>query len=540
MWLRSLVCLLALAAPSSPPVVPIFTDTAARAGIKIHVISGDPLAKRYLLESVGGGLAVIDYDNDGWMDLYVVNGSKLNEAPATSALYRNNHDGTFTDVTLKAGVPNRGWGKGAIAADFNGDGHQDLYVVNLGSNVLYINNGSGAFRDDTKRAGVGDARWSAAAAAADYDGDGDLDLFVANYVAYDLKNLPVEGKFCSYQNIPVACGPRGLEGARDALFRNNGDGTFTDVARDLGIDADSHYGLAAAWGDYDNDGDQDLFVANDNTPNDLYRNEGDGTFTEVAIEANVAFSEDGREQSCMGVAFDDLDNDGWLDILVTNFSDDYNTLYRNTRDGSFRDDSHRSGLVADSWRDLSWGAGFFDFNNDGWKDLFVANGHIYPQVDGANVNTSYRQKNKLYLNLPGRPLLNTTAGSGPGLQQSKSHRGVAFADFNNDGQMDVAVSALDDRPSLLMNGGVPTHHWLMVSLRGRNVGARVTLKAGGLTQIREVRAGDSYASSSDSRLHFGLGTAAVIDSIHVRWPSGKVSNVASPAIDRIMTLGEPE
>jgi hypothetical protein len=535
--LRSLAVLLAATSPS--PLPPAFIDTAQQAGIRIHVVSGDPHEKKYLIESIGGGLAIIDYDADGWMDLYVVNGSTLKGKPETrSALYRNHRDGTFTDVTSAAGVPNRGWGKGALAADFNGDGHQDLYILNLGPNVLYLNNGDGTFRDATKQSGLGDPRWSTAAAAADYDRDGDLDIFVANYLEYDLNNLPTEGKFCSYQNMPVACGPRGLKGALDALYRNNGNGTFTDVASELGIDAESYYGLAAAWGDFDNDGDPDLFVANDNTPNQLYRNNGDGTLTEVGIEANVAFSEDGREQACMGVAFDDLDNDGRLDIMVTNFSDDYNTLYRNTGKAGFIDDSHRARLVADSWSDLSWGVGFVDFNNDGWKDVFVANGHIYPQVDRANVNTTYRQRNKLYLNTGGPALANVVAKAGPGLQAAKSYRGAAFADFNNDGQMDIAVSALDGMPSLLMNQGTRGHHWLLVKLKGMSVGARVTLRSGGVTQIREARAGDSYASSSDPRLHFGLGAAAAIDSLEVRWPSGKVTKVESPAVDRIHEVSE--
>jgi hypothetical protein len=533
--LRTLAILLAATTP--PP--PQFVDTAQQAGIRIHVVSGDPNEKKYLIESIGGGLAIIDYDADGWMDLYVVNGSTLKgKAETRSALYRNNRNGTFTDVTAAGGVPNRGWGKGALAADLNGDGHQDLYVLNLGPNVLYLNNGDGTFRDATKQSGLGDPRWSAAAAAADYDRDGDLDIFVANYLEYDLNNLPTEGKFCSYQNMPVACGPRGLKGARDAFYRNNGDGTFSDVADELGIDPESYYGLAAAWGDYDNDGDPDLFVANDNTPNQLYRNNGDGTLTEVAIVANVAYSEDGREQACMGVAFDDLDNDGWLDIMVTNFSDDYNTLYRNMGKGGFIDDSHRTRLVADSWGDLSWGVGFVDFNNDGWKDVFVANGHIYPQVDRAKVNTRYRQQNKLYLNTGGPALINVVAKAGPGLQTAKSYRGAAFADFNNDGQMDIAVSALDDRPSLLMNQGTPRHHWILVKLEGKSVGARVTLRAGGVTQMREAKAGDSYASSSDPRLHFGLGAAAAIDSLEVRWPSGKVTKVDSPAVDRIHEIAE--
>jgi hypothetical protein len=541
------VLALALAASME---VPRFVDRAREAGITIHVVSGDPKEKRFLIDSIGGGLAVLDFDNDGWMDLYVVNGATLESARAwkkqyPGALYRNNRDGTFTDVTAKAGVSNGAWGKGALAFDYDNDGFQDLYITNYGPNVLYRNNGDGTFRDVTARAGVGDPRWSSAAAAADYDGDGDLDLFVVNYLDYELHNLPVAGKFCSYRGLEVACGPRGLKGDGDALYRNNGDGTFTDVSARAGVsDPAGYYGLGAVWGDADGDGRPDLFVANDTTPNYLYRNNGDGAFTDIAVAAGVAYSEDGREQAGMGVEFEDLDNDGRPDLFVTNFSDDYNTLYRNLGNGVFADVSSVAGLVADSWRDLSWGAGFFDFNNDGWKDLFVANGHIYPQVDRAKLNTSYRQPNKLYLNTSGYKLRQVNAQAGSGLGVAKSYRGAAFADFNNDGWIDVAVSALDDTPVLLMNQSLAGPHWLLVVLRGRTnrfgVGARITVKAGGLTQVREVKAGGSYASSNDPRAHFGLGEAEVVEELEVRWPSGKISRMTGVAADRLVSAEEPE
>ncbi|MGH8246183.1 MAG: CRTAC1 family protein, partial [Gammaproteobacteria bacterium] len=319
------------------------------------------------------------------------------------------------------------------------------------------------------------------------------------------------------------------------LFRNEGGLRFADVTERAGLRG-TGYNVAAAVGDYDNDGDPDLFVANDTTPNYLYRNNGDGTFTDVAVAAGVAYSEDGREQAGMGVEFEDLDNDGWLDIMVTNFSDDYNALYRNTGRGEFRDDSSAAGLVVDSWRDLSWGVGFFDFNNDGRKDVFVANGHIYPQVDRAGLNLTYRQTNKLYLNSGGPKLQNVSAQAGPGLAIARSFRGAAFADFNNDGWIDVAVAALDDYPVLLMNQGIPGNHWLMVHLKGRGVGARITVKAGGLTQIREVKAGGSFASSNDPRAHFGLGQATVIDELLVKWPSGKTSRLTSVPADQILAV----
>ena len=526
------------------PVTPRFADATLKSGIAIRVVNGDSSEKKYLLESMGGGVAVLDYDNDGRMDIYFVNGSTIAEARAgkparPSALYRNNGDGTFKDVTESAGLVNPYWGQGALAADLNGDGFQDLYLLNFGPNVLYMNKGDGTFRETTKRAGVGDARWSSAAAAADYDKDGDLDLFVANYVDYDLHNLPTKGKFCTYRGAPVSCGPRGLKGAGDTLYRNNGDGTFTDVSTQAGVhDAEGLYGLGAAWGDYDNDGDPDLFVANDATPNYLYRNDG-GKFTNVAVEAGVAFSEDGREQSGMGVEFEDIDNDGWLDIMVTNFSEDYNTLYRNSGQGYFRDDSARAGLVADSWRDLSWGVGFYDFNNDGWKDVIVANGHIYPQVDRVTKDLKYKQANKLYVNNGASKL---QAVALPGL---KSHRGAAFADFNDDGLVDIVVSALDEGPTLLMNQTAAGNHWLTVRLAGTGsnrygVGARVEVSANSLKQTREVKAGASYGSSNDPRVHFGIGRSTAVKEVRVVWPSGKVSKLVDVAADRVVTIREQE
>ena len=536
------------AAAGQPPPPPQFSDIAAKAGLSLRLISGDAKEKPYLVESIGGGLAVIDYNNDGWMDLYLVNGTTIPAAragkiPHRSALYRNNRDGTFTDVTLAAGVPNRQWGKGVVAADFNNDGFVDLYVANFGPNILYMNNGDGTFRDATAKARVSDPRWSSAAAAADYDEDGDLDLFVVNYLDYDLNNLPTAGKFCLYQGIAVACGPRGLKGSGDALFRNNGDGTFTDVSRHAGVDdAQGYYGLGAAWGDYDDDGDLDLFVANDSTGNYLYRNNADGTFTDVAVEAGVKFSEDGREQACMGVEFEDLDNDGRLDIFVTNFSEDYNTLFRNLGKGFFKDDSHLTGLVTDSWHDLSWGVGFFDFNNDGWKDVFVANGHIYPQVDRQPIKITYKQVNKLYLNTGARKLVNVTSQAGPPFGIKHSSRGAAFADFNNDGQIDVAVSHMDEPPSLLINQGTAGNRWLLVALHGAanrfGIGARVVVKAGGRTQMREVKAGGSYASTNDPRQHFGLGTAERVDELVVQWPSGKKTTLTGVETNRILTVRE--
>jgi hypothetical protein len=541
--------LLPIAATESLPRVPVFLEKATEAHLDKIVISGDP-EKRFLIESVGGGLTVIDYNNDGWMDLYVTNGGTIESARAgqgdkyPGALYRNNHDGSFTDVTLAAGVAAKYWGKGALAFDFNNDGFQDLYLANYGPDVLFRNNGDGTFSDITAQAGVGDPRWSAAAAAADYDRDGNLDLFVANYLDYDLNHLPVEGKFCSYRGIAVACGPRGLKGAGDSLYHNNGNGTFTEVSEQAGVsDKEGYYGLAAAWGDFDNDGYPDLYVANDTTPHCLYRNNHNGTFTEIGAKAGVAYSEDGREQAGMGVEFEDYDNDGWLDILVTNFSDDYNTIYHNTGKGYFNDVSAATGIAEDSFRDLSWGLGLVDFNNDGYKDVFIANGHIYPQVDNYGLKIPYRQQNKLYLNNGQGKFLNVNSQAGPGLQPMKSFRGAAFADFNNDGNMDIAVVALDEHPLLLMNQGVPGNHWVLIKLEGTvsncfGVGARVIVTTDQSTQIREVKAGGSFASGSDPRAHFGLGKSDKIKELKVVWPSGRISRLADVAGDRIITVKE--
>ncbi|HEY3129109.1 MAG TPA: CRTAC1 family protein [Acidobacteriota bacterium] len=529
--------------------IPTFFDAHQQAGINVRVVSGDA-EKRFLIESVGGGIGVIDYNNDGWMDLYVVNGATLDELRAGkrknhNVLYRNNGDGTFTDVTAQARVEGgEYWGKGVLVFDYNNDGFDDIYVCNFGPNILYRNNGDGTFTDVTKQAGVGDARWSSAAAAADYDGDGYLDLFVANYLDYDINHLPVEGKFCSYKGIPVACGPRGLKGAGDALYHNNGDGTFTDVSEKAGVaDKNGYYGLGAVWGDYNNDGRPDLYVANDSTPHYLYRNEGNGTFTEVGVPAGVAFSEDGREQAGMGVDFEDYDNDGWLDIVVTNFSDDYNTIYHNSGKGFFTDASVDAGIAADSQRDLSWGVGFFDFNNDGFKDLFIANGHIYPQLDRYGLKISYRQQNKLYLNDGHGKFVNVTGQAGSGMQPLKSYRGAAFADFNNDGYIDVAVVALDDAPSLLINQGKLGNHWVVIKLVGtrsnrRGVGARISVTTEEGNQIREIKAGGSFASSNDPRAHFGLGKSKVIRQLQVKWPSGRITILKDVAADRVVEIRE--
>lgn len=529
--------------------IPQFQEVREESGLTVQVVSGNS-DKHYLVESVGGGLAIIDYDGDGWMDLYIVNGQTLNsfrdpDPGIYNRLYRNNQDGTFEDVSKEAGVDDTGWGKGALVADFNNDGYDDLYILNWGPNVLYRNNGDGTFTDVTAKSGLGDPRWSSSAAAADYDQDGDLDLFVANYLHYDIDHLPVEGKFCSYREIPVACGPRGLEGAPDRLFRNDGDFVFTDVSAEAGVaDQAGYYGLGAIWGDYDNDGDLDLYVANDSTPNYLYQNQGDGRFVEVGAESGVAYSDDGREQAGMGVDFADYDNDGWLDLVVTNFSHDYNTIYRNTGKGYFIDASFSSGVAAATQPDLSWGVSFSDFNNDGLKDLFIANGHIYPQLDNYGLNVFYRQPNRLFLNR-GQNFEEINQLAGEAFSVARSTRGAVFGDFDNNGLLDIALVELDDTPTLLVNQTSTQNGWLLLHLEGvqsnRNaVGSRIKIQTGDVTQIREIQAGGTYAGSNDFRAHFGLGRHSQINRIEIRWPSGKISTLENIPANQILKLNEPE
>ncbi|MBI4483376.1 MAG: CRTAC1 family protein [Acidobacteria bacterium] len=510
-----------------------FVDMRDSSGVAFLHTGGSP-EKKYIIDTVSGGVALLDHDNDGDLDLYFVNGSSLDilsgrASPVRNRLYRNDGNFRFTDVTDQAGVGDTGWGMGACAADFDNDGDVDLYVTNLGPNVLYRNNGDGRFSDVTAKAGVGDSRWSTGAAFADYDQDGDLDLYVANYVDVDFQKLPEPGqsKYCYYRGLPVMCGPRGLKPASHILYRNNGDGTFTDVSQPSRIaEAPPAYGLGVVWGDYDNDGDSDLYVANDSMPNFLFRNNGDGTLDEVALLAGVALSEDGKEQAGMGVDFGDYDGDGWLDLYKTNFSDDTNNLYRNLGDNFFEDVAHKTGHGETTWSYLGWGTSFFDFDNDGDLDLLAVNGHVYPQVDGKGVGTSYRQRPLLFENRGGT-FVEVAAQRGAALNQPRSSRGAAFGDLDDDGDVDVVVNNMDDLPSLWRNEGGNRRGWIQFDLRGTRsnrsaVGARVTIWVGKRRQIAEVKAGSSYLSQSDPRLHLGLGEARRADRVEIRWPSGLV------------------
>ena len=524
------------------PMAVRFTDITAQAGITFrHVASPE---KKYLVESMSGGVAAFDYDNDGWLDIYFVNSLSIDlmksGGKTRSALYHNNGDGTFTDVTDKAGVGDVGWGMGAAVGDYNNDGFDDLYVTCLGADHLFKNNGDGTFTDVTQTANVSDPRWSTGAAFVDYDNDGWLDLFVANYVDYDLKNLPEFGKdkTCQYKGIAVQCGPRGMHGAGDSLFHNNGDGTFTDVSKKAGVsDPNGYFGMSVVCSDFDDDGMIDIFVADDSTPNLLYHNNGDGTFKEIGFVSGAALSADGAEQGSMGVAVGDYDHDGRFDIFVTNFVDEYNTLYHNDGRNSFTDVSYKANVATVSIPLVGWGTHFLDYDNDGWGDLFVANGHVYPQLQG------YHQRKLLHHNNRDGTFTEVAAQSGAPLMQERAGRGVAFGDLDNDGDIDMVVNDLDGPPQLLRNDGGAANNFVMVRTVGvksnrDGIGAKVKVVSGDLTMIDEVRSGASYISQSDMRLHFGLEKRAKIDLIEIRWPSGVVDKITNLNANKLLTVRE--
>jgi hypothetical protein len=535
-----LLVALALAMPQAAKVR--FTDITASAGITFtHVASPE---KKYIVESMSGGVAFFDYDNDGDLDIFLVNSLTVDlvksKGKTKSDLYRNDGTGKFTEVAVKAGVSDIGWGMGVAVGDYNNDGFEDLYVTCLGPDRLYKNNGNGTFSDVTDKAGVSDRRWSTGASFFDYDRDGDLDLFVANYVDFDINNLPEFGssQTCQYKSIPVQCGPRGLKGAGDSLFRNNGNGTFTDVSKQAGVaDADGFYGLGVITSDFDGDGLIDIFVANDSTPNFHYRNNGDGTFKEIGFTAGTAVNENGSEQGSMGATAGDYDHDGKLDIFITNFADEYNTLYHNDGPNSFTDLSYSAKVAAVSLPHVGWGTKFFDYDNDGWLDIFVANGHVYPQLP------SYRQPRLLHRNNRDGTFTEVSAEFGTILTELRASRGVAFGDIDNDGDLDLLVADLDGPPQLLRNENGNTNNSILVKLMGvksnrSGIGARVKVVAGDLTQTDEVRSGDSYISQSDMRLHFGLEKRTKVDSIEVRWPSGAVDKITGAGANRIIVIKE--
>ncbi len=519
--------------PAGQPSMPIrLIDVAAEAGVTLLNITGEH-TKDYIVEVNGNGAAFFDYDNDGDMDILIVNGSTLEHfkhgGDQIVILYRNEGNGKFTDVTARSGLNKKGWGMGVCVADYDNDGFQDVYITAYGPNVLFRNNGNGTFTDVTERAGVGDAHWSTGCAFGDYNRDGYVDLYVANYLTFDEKTIPKRGtsSLCQFRGIDVMCGPKGLPGEPDTLYRNNGDGTFTDVTQQAGIRDPGYYGFGVIFSDLDNDGWPDIYVANDSTPNFLFRNNQDGTFSELGLFAGVALSEDGREQAGMGVDVGDYNNDGHFDIYVTHFSHDYNTLYRNNGDKTFSDMTFPAGLGELSGPYLGWGTGFVDLDNDCLLDIFVANGHVYPEIDHFALGTKFLQRKQLFQNLRNGRFREVTGEIGGGLLLEKSSRGAAFGDYDNDGDLDILVINLNDRPTLLRNEGGNSKHWFTLRLVGTKsnrdaIGARVTVKAGDRVQMAEVRSGGSYLSHNDSRVHFGLGDTTRIDHLEVRWPSGLV------------------
>jgi enediyne biosynthesis protein E4 len=540
-------------APSNKTVAPIaqFTDVAEKAGLMMANIFGGKDTKKYIIETTGTGVAIIDYDNDGWPDIFLVNGTTLEGFPAdktpTNHLYRNNHDGTFTDVTRNAGLADAsGWGQGVCVGDYDNDGWADLYVTYYGKNRLYHNQ-HGVFADVSEQSGtVGSGKsWGSGCAFLDYDRDGLLDLVVAHYVDFDLSTAPAPGEraSCVWKGVSVMCGPRGLPGAKNILYHNLGGGKFADVTTKAHIDQTSgHYSLGVAIFDFDEDGWPDIYFACDSTASILFRNNHDGTFTDVAVSAGAAYNEDGREQAGMGVSVGDFNGDGHLDIFKTNFSDDTSTLYRNNGNGTFDDVTFAAGLGLHT-QYLGWGTTFFDFDNDGWPDLLLVNGHVYPEVDRQHLGSTYPEPRILYRNNGDGTFSDISADAGPGITAMHAGRGLAVADLWNDGRLSAVVSNMNAPPSLLVNQVRSSNHWIGIHTIGTKsnrdgIGARVTVKAGTRTLVDEVRSGGSYISNSDLRVHFGLGSVSKVDWVEIHWPSGLTERFDDMAPDTIHTLKE--
>ena len=558
---RSVICIALLALgsrnsiaqtlPKAPPnAITYFTDVAQKTGLTAPIVFGGKDTKKYIIETTGTGAAIFDYDNDGWPDIFLVNGTTLEGFPAgqgpTNHLYRNNHDGTFSDVTAKAGLSATGWGQGVCVGDYDNDGWEDLYVTYYGKNRLFHNQ-NGVFTEVAEKAGVAGSgkAWGTGCAWVDYDRDGHLDLMIANYVDFDLATAPTPGErpSCVWKGVPVMCGPRGLAGAKNILYHSRGDGTFEDVTTKAHIDqTDGHYAFSVSTLDYNDDGWPDIYVACDSTPSILYRNNRDGTFTDVAVVAGAAFNEDGREQAGMGATIGDYNGDGRLDIFKTNFSDDTSTLYRNNGDGTFDDVTSAAGLGLYT-KYLGWGTMFLDFDNDGWPDLLLVNGHVYPEVDKNNLGSNYEEPRILYHNLGKGAFADISASAGPAIGARASSRGLAIGDLWNDGRIAAVITNLNSAPSLLVNQVRNSNHWITIRAVGTKsnrdgIGARISVKAGARTLVDEVRSGSSYNSSSDIRVHFGLGSTNKIDSVQIRWPSGLTERFDKLPSDTIHTMKE--
>jgi hypothetical protein len=528
-----------------------FVDIGEKAGLTMKNVFGGVDTKKFIIETTGTGVAIFDYDNDGWPDIFIVNGTTLEGFPPgkgpTNHLYHNNRDGTFTDVTVKAGLAATGWGQGVCVGDYDNDGWDDLYVTYYGKNILYHNNGDGTFTDVSKKAGVAGTGkdWGTGCAFVDYDRDGHLDLMVANYVDFDLANAPAPGDrpSCVWKGVPVMCGPRGLPWKHNILYHNRGDGTFQDVTSKAHIDkTNGHYAFSVSTFDYDNDGWPDIFVACDSTPSILYHNNHDGTFTDVAVISGAAFNEDGREQAGMGSTIGDFNGDGRLDIFKTNFSDDTSTLYRNNGDGTFDDVTVAAGLGLHT-QYLGWGTMFLDFDNDGWPDLLLVNGHVYPEVDSQHLGSNFKEPRILYHNNGNGTFSDISETAGPAITTAMSSRGLAIGDLWNDGHQSAVISNMNAPPSLLVNQARSSNHWVEFRTIGTKsnrdgIGARITVKAGSRNFVDEVRSGSSYISNNDMRVHFGLGAATKIEWVQVRWPSGLVERFEGLPVDAIHTLKE--
>jgi hypothetical protein len=537
------------ASGAASAVLPQLVDITASTHIHFNHLS-TPEA-RYIVESMSGGVALIDYDRDGYPDIYFTNAQSVEMAlagkKAKSALYHNNHDGTFTDVTDKSGVGYPCWAQGAVVGDYNNDGWPDLLVTCYGGIVLYSNNHDGTFTDVTKQAGLGgDTAWATGAAFGDYDGDGWPDLFIAHYVDLHLDDLPTFGskKTCQYFNVPVQCGPRGLKGFRDNLYHNNGDGTFTEVSKQAGVDdPQGFFGLTAVWSDLNGDGRPDLFVANDGEPNFLYRNDGNGHFTDVAFQAGAAVNQDGTEQANMGIALGDYLHTGRFSIAATHFSGEYTAIYRNDGEMNFTEVSYESGIAQSTTSYVGWGDALFDFDNDGWPDFFMVNGHVYPQVSQAGMGIKYLEPKLLFLNQRNGTFRNISREVGPAIQIPQGSRGLAVGDLFNDGHLDLVVENLEGSPMILRSVGGPRNHWISFALQGTKsnrlaLNARVRVTAGELVEEDEVRSGGSYLSQSDLRLHFGLGGHELVDKMEILWPSGAKESLTQLASDRFYVVQE--
>jgi enediyne biosynthesis protein E4 len=543
-----------LSAPAAKPASPVqFVDVAAEAGLNVPNVWGGINHKKYIIEAKGSGIAFFDYDNDGWLDIYLTNGTRLGEKwPAgkapTTQLFKNNRDGTFTNVTERSRLARTGWQTGVCVGDYDNDGWDDLFCCFWGHNILFHNNGDGTFTDVTRKAGLysDQIRWGSGCTFLDYDRDSHLDLFVCHYIKLDpsLNLGPIDPASCRWKGMPVMCGPRGLPADTNALYHNNGDGTFTDVSEKSGIlRPGPRYSITSVSYDFDNDGWPDIYVAVDSAPSILFHNNHDGTFTDVALMAGCAYSDSGHEQAGMGVAVADYDCDGWLDIFKTNFSDDTCNLYHNNGDGTFTDVTAPSGIGINN-KYVAWGCGFLDYDNDGWPDILQVNGHVYPEVDTANVGQTFKNPRLVYRNLRNGRFEDVSAQMGPGISERFSSRGAAFGDYDNDGDIDAVVLNMNDLPSLLRNDGGNKLNWIKLKLVGTQcnrtaIGTRVRVLTGNHSQINEVHSGSSVMSQSDLRLHFGLGKAEIVDLVEVKWPTTqKIERFRNVKVNQILTIRE--